>query len=226
MNQIIGTLLPLALGISLSPFPIIMVVLILTSSRARTNSLPFMVGWVVGIGSIVTILSFAMDALEKSTTGPASVIAGVLRILLGLGLLFLAYRKIRKRFGDQGETSLPGWMSSASSATPGRALLVGLTLSAANPKNVAITIAAGVTIGGANLTVAAEVLSMVVFVAAASVTVIVPTAGYFVTPRLVLPLLESIAGWLTANHQVMTGLLLLIFGTILIGNGIASLPTA
>ncbi|WP_279325127.1 hypothetical protein [Arthrobacter glacialis] len=34
--------------------------------------------------------------------------------------------------------------------------------------------------------------------------------------------LASLRGWLRTNHSVMTGLLLLVFGFILIGNGIGS----
>ena len=50
MGSAIGGSLALAVGIAVSPVPIIAVVLILTSGRARVNGLAFIVGWLAGLG--------------------------------------------------------------------------------------------------------------------------------------------------------------------------------
>jgi Sap, sulfolipid-1-addressing protein len=47
MGQAIGGSLPLAVGIALSPIPIIAVVLMLTSRRAKVNGPAFVLGWLV-----------------------------------------------------------------------------------------------------------------------------------------------------------------------------------
>jgi hypothetical protein len=50
MGEAIGQSLPLAIGVALSPIPIIAVVLMLTTPRARSNGPAFVVGWLVAWG--------------------------------------------------------------------------------------------------------------------------------------------------------------------------------
>ncbi|MHA7268972.1 GAP family protein [Arthrobacter sp. HLT1-20] len=222
MYEVIGTLIPLGLGISLSPFPIIMIVLLLGSTHPKANGLAFLLGWVAGIAVIVAALTLLLDTVESSGNGDPNAVAGILRLALGAGLLFLAGRKFAKRIKQSGAGSLPRWMASAETMAPSRSLLTGLALSAANPKNLMITAAAGVTIGAASLSVTQELWAMAAFLVVCSVTVVLPVTGYLVAPEKMAVPLASLMGWLRTNHSIMTGLLLLVFGFILIGNGIGS----
>ena len=45
MREAIGDVLPLGVGVALSPLPIIAVTLMLVSRRARVNGPVFMLGW-------------------------------------------------------------------------------------------------------------------------------------------------------------------------------------
>ena len=49
MGQAIGEFLPAAIGVAISPIPIIAVVLMLATERGRVNGPAFLVGWIVGI---------------------------------------------------------------------------------------------------------------------------------------------------------------------------------
>ena len=55
MGSVVGQLLPIAVGVALSPLPIIAVVLMLVTPRGRLNGLAFIVGWWVGLGVVGTI---------------------------------------------------------------------------------------------------------------------------------------------------------------------------
>lgn len=222
MHEVIGTLIPLGLGVSLSPFPIIMIVLLLGSARPKANGLAFLLGWVLGITAIVVALTLLLDAVDASGSAEPDVVAGVLRMALGAGLLFLAGRKFAKRIKQSDAGPLPRWMASAETMAPKRSLLTGLGLSGANPKNLMITAAAGVPIGAASLSTAEELWAMLTFLAVCSMTVAIPVAGYLVAPEKMAAPLDALMGWLRINHSIMTGLLLLVFGFILIGNGIGS----
>ena len=57
MGQAIGGSLPLAVGIALSPIPIIAVVLMLTSRRAKVNGPTFVLGWLIGLGIVGAMLT-------------------------------------------------------------------------------------------------------------------------------------------------------------------------
>ena len=56
MGQAIGGSLAFAVGIALSPIPIIAVVLMLTSDKARVNGPGFVLGWLVGLGIVGAIV--------------------------------------------------------------------------------------------------------------------------------------------------------------------------
>src|SRR5215213_81855 len=59
MGEAIGHSLPLAIGVALSPIPIIAVVVLLTSSRARSLGPVFVLGWWLGlvvVGAIVLVV--------------------------------------------------------------------------------------------------------------------------------------------------------------------------
>ena len=49
MSSLIAEILPLALAIALSPFPIIPAILLLFTAQARSNSIAFLAGWFSGI---------------------------------------------------------------------------------------------------------------------------------------------------------------------------------
>ncbi|ALE06881.1 hypothetical protein AL755_17800 [Arthrobacter sp. ERGS1:01] len=221
MNNVIGGLLPLGLAVGLSPFPIIMVVLLLGSARPKGNGLAFLAGWVAGLLAVVGVLTLSLDAVADAGDGSPSVAVGILRLLLGVALLVMAGRKFAKRFGPPDAGGLPRWMAAAGGYSPGRSLVMGLTLSAANPKNLALTAAAGITIGAAPLNHSQEVWAAAAFLLIASLTVLLPVTGYLVAPRRADVPLQAVMAWLRVNHSIMTGLLLVVFGFVLIGNGIA-----
>ena len=49
LGALIGDLLPLSVGVAISPVPIIAVILMLLSKRAGSTSVGFAIGWVLGI---------------------------------------------------------------------------------------------------------------------------------------------------------------------------------
>ena len=57
MGQAIGQILPFAVGVGLSPVPIIAVVVMLATPRARANGPAFLLGWLVGLAVVGTSCS-------------------------------------------------------------------------------------------------------------------------------------------------------------------------
>ena len=58
MGSVIGEVLPVAVAVAVSPVPVIAVILMLFTPEARTNSVAFLLGWLLGlivVGSIVLI---------------------------------------------------------------------------------------------------------------------------------------------------------------------------
>jgi len=73
MGQAIGGSLALAVGVALSPVPIIAVVLMLTTRRARANGPLFVLGWLAGLAVVgAIVLGVAGPAGASSSGSPAT----------------------------------------------------------------------------------------------------------------------------------------------------------
>ena len=222
MGDVIGAVLPLALGIAVSPIPIIAAILMLLSPRARSTGLGFLGGWVAGIVVAVvlfTLLSTLIPAADPDETKP---VAGVVKIVLGLLLLGLALRQWRGRPKAGESAALPKWMSAVDSMTATRALAIGFLLSAVNPKNLLMAVGAGVDIGSSGLTVGEATVAIVIFVLIASASVAVPVIGYLAAADRMRAPLESMRAWLGQNNAAVMTVLLLVIGIVVIGKGIGS----
>src|ERR1700742_3260222 len=110
MGAAIGGTLPLAVGVALSPVPIIAVVLMLTTRRARLNGPLFVLGWLAGLAVVgAIVLCVAGPAGASSAGSPATWVSWV-KVALGLLLLVVAARQFRGRPRDGDRAALPKWM--------------------------------------------------------------------------------------------------------------------
>ncbi len=73
MGPVLGELLPLAVGVAVSPIPIIAAILMLLGRHARTTSIGFAIGWLVGIVVAVAVFVALGSAVDldgsSSSTG-------------------------------------------------------------------------------------------------------------------------------------------------------------
>ena len=146
-----------------------------------------------------------------------------MQILLGVGLLALARRQWRSRPAEGAEPAMPTWMSAIDSFTPTKGFGLGFVLSAVNPKNLLMGVAAGVSIGQGGLTVAQDAVAIAVFTVIAATTVAVPVIAFLVSPARWTAPLQSLRSWLTHNNATVMAVLLLVIGVVVIGKGLGYL---
>lgn len=221
MLGVIGQVLPEAVGIALSPFPIIGLILILFTKQARTNSMMFMLGWLLGLTAVAAII-LALYNAGKIAVGEQTVETGVqwLPLLLGLALVFLAFRNWQKRPKAGEKTETPKWMASLDSIQPGKAFGLGALLSGVNPKNLLLNVAAASSIAAANLDTSSTVIVVLVFVLLASVTIIGPVVYVQVAGKNAEKTLDELKGWLIQHNHAIMAVLLLVIGLKLVGQGL------
>ena len=222
MGPVIGEVLPYALGIAISPVPIIAVILLLMSSRARSTSVGFLFGWLAGIIVAIVVFTALSSIIPQADADASNPIGGVIKIVLGLLLLFLAVRQWLGRPKEGEEAKLPKWMSAIDSLTTGRGFLLGFALAAVNPKNLLLAIAAGYAIGDAGLTIGLIVVVILIFVLLAASTVLIPVLAFLIAGDRAKGPLTSMRVWLVANNATIMAILLLVIGVALIGKGIGS----
>lgn len=221
MGSVIGEILPLAVGIAISPIPIIAVILMLLSPRAKGASVGFMIGWLAGIVVAIIVFTLLSSVIPQRSEG-GSPVAGAIKIILGVLLLFLALRQWRARPANGEQASMPKWMSAIDSMTAGKAIGLGFLLSAVNPKNLLLAVSAGLIVGAAGLTFSQASVVIIIFVLLAACTVTIPVIGYLIASARLAGPLDKLREWLVENNATIMAVLLLVIGVAVIGKGIGS----
>ena len=218
MGSVIGELLPLAIGIAVSPVPIIAVILMLFSPRAGSTSVGFMIGWLLGIVIATGIFTAISGGL--TTGGAPSATSSWIKVVLGLLLFSVGARQWRGRHEPH---EPPKWMAAIDDFTLPKSLGLGFLLAAINPKNLILAAGAGVIIGSAGLSIGSEIGSIAVFTAIAGATVAVPVIAYLVAAEKMRGPLDRLKAWLETNNAAVMGVLILVLGAVLLGKGISGL---
>jgi len=220
MGSAIAEVLPYAVGIAISPVPIIAAILMLLSPKARGTSVGFLVGWVVGIAVAATVFTLLSSLLPEPPADASKPVVGTIKLLLGAGLLLLALRQWRSRPRAGEEPSLPAWMGAIDSMTAARGLALGFVLAAVNPKNLLLAAAAGLSIGAAGLSPGGAAGVVAVFTLIAALSVAIPVVAYLVAAARMRAPLESLRAWLVQNNAAVMAVLLLVIGVVLLRDGI------
>jgi hypothetical protein len=219
----ISEVLPFAVGVAIVPVPVIAVILMLFSSRARVNGPVFLLGWVAGLAVAFGAVYALADAGDAATDETASDSVSWLRIVLGVLLLLAALRTWRRRPAPGAEPAMPKWMAGIDGLAAGRALGLGALLAAANPKNLVLVVGAAAGVAQLGVSTGDAIMALVVFLVIASLSVGGPVVYYFVGGERARAALDELKGWLAVNNATVMTVLLLVFGALLIANGLAPL---
>src|SRR5215218_7376064 len=136
MGEAIGQVLSFAVGVALSPVPIIAVVVILATPNGRRKGLAFLAGWVAALAILGTIVLIAASGAGASESGQPADWLSVLKLVFGLLLLVVAVKQWRGRPRGDNDPELPSWMKAIDRFTPGRSAGFAAVLAAVNPKNL------------------------------------------------------------------------------------------
>jgi threonine/homoserine/homoserine lactone efflux protein len=219
LSGAIGDLLPAAVAVALSPIPIVAVIVMLGTPKARTNGPAFALGWVVGLVAVtVIVLVLANGADEPDSTSADTVEWG--KVVLGALLIAMGFRQWRKRPRHGEQAQMPKWLAAVDKFTPARSLVLGIGLSAVNPKNLVLTAAAAAAIAQAGLSAADTAIAVAVFVVIASVTVVGPVLVYVVAPHRAERPLAAMKDFMAQHSAVIMMIVLLVIGAKVLGDGI------
>jgi len=218
----IGGTLPFALGVALSPIPIIAVVLMLTTHRARVNGTVFIAGWLAGLAVAGAIaLSIAGPADASSSGAPATWVSW-LKVVLGAALLLIAALQFRNRPRKGDRVELPKWMDRVDQIKPLPAAGLGV-LSGLNPKNLLLVAAAAAAIAQTGISGGEQAIAYLVFALVGTLGVGTPVGIYFVMGARSEKPLSELKDWMAQNNAVIMAVICLIIGVKLIGDAIGGL---
>lgn len=220
MTEGISVVVPFAVGVAISPVPIIAVILMLFSARAKVNGPIFMFGWALAL-AVVSAFAYAAGAVATTETGTETVSWGTL--VLGLLLLFMAIRQWRSRPAPGEVPDMPKWMAGIDAFTPGKSFGLALLLAGPNPKNLLLSLAAGAALAQLNLPTNEALVSWAVYIILGSITIAGPVLYYLVGGSKAKASLDSLKDWLAVNNAAVMAVLFLLFGVKLITDALPAL---
>jgi hypothetical protein len=223
MGQAIGGSLPLAVGIALSPMPIVAVVLILTSRRAKVNGPAFVLGWLVGLGIVGAVVLALGGAGGASKSGAPATWVSWVKIVLGILLLLVAARLFRNRPRGDEEPQMPRWMATIDKITPVAAVGLGAVLAGANPKNLLLAVGGAAAIAQTGIPGGQQAIAYLVFALIGTLGVGIPLVIYFAMGTRSERLLAGLKDWMSTHDAVIMTVLCLIIAAKLIGDGVSGL---
>jgi threonine/homoserine/homoserine lactone efflux protein len=219
----IGGTLPFALGVALSPIPIIAVVLMLTTQRARVNGTVFIAGWLAGLAVAGAIaLSIAGPADASSSGAPATWVSW-LKVVLGAALLLIAALQFRNRPRKGDRVELPKWMDRVDQIKPLPAAGLGVVMGGLNPKNLLLAVAAAAAIAQTGISGGEQAIAYLVFALVGTLGVGTPVAIYVAMGARSEKPLSELKDWMAQHNAVITAVICVIIGVKLIGDAIGGL---
>lgn len=221
MMQVLGHLLPIALASALSSVPIMATILILLSKNKRRSSLPYLVGWILGISMVVVGLILLASAIPDPGYGQQQLVNGIAQIVIGLALVAFAVIVWRRSRGNS-SAGEPQWLSKVGSLGPWASFGLGFMLNL-RPKSILLSTAAALSVQGGGLTVGGTAIAVSVYTVLSASTVAVPVIGTLIAPVKTETWLLEARAWIARNNRTVTILILMMIGVVIVGNGLTRL---
>ena len=225
MAEAIGQSLPLAIGAALSPLPIIAVVVLLTSSRARFLGPVFVLGWLLGLVVVGAIVLAVVGPSGAGSAGPRTRWVSWVLILVGVLLLVAAVRRLRGRTRRGEQVPLPPWMAAIDRLKPAGVLGGGVVAGGVRPKSLLLAVGGAAAIARTGIAGGQQAIAYAVFAVIATIGVAAPVVIYFAMGKRSVELLGRLKGWMRRNDAVIVAVVLLVIGVTLIGDGIGGLAS-
>jgi len=219
----VGQSLSFAVGVAVSPVPIVGVVLMLGTPRARSNGLAFLLGWLAGIAVVGAIVLVAAGGAGAAENGQAADWVSVLKLILGGLLIAVAVRQWRGRPRPGEEPALPAWMRTIDRFTAPKAGGFGILLSGVNPKNLLLIVGGAAAIAQTGASTGQQAAALAVFAVVATLGTGAPVALYLALGDRSASLLGELKDWMSRNNAAIMAVIALIIAAKLIGDAISAL---
>ncbi|MCC9706692.1 GAP family protein [Streptomyces sp. MNU76] len=225
MSEAIGQILSYGVAVALSAFPIIGVVLMLATPRARVNGPALLLGWVLGLALVGTIVLLVSGGAGASDQGQPADWVSALDLALGVLLLWVAVKEWRGRPRGDEEVTLPKWMKAVDSFAPAKALALGMALSALNPKNLLLSIAAASAIARTDASAGAQAVALAVYVVLGALGPGTPVVLYFALKERSQHILDGLKLWMERHNTAIMAVICLLFAAKLMGDALSDLSS-
>jgi hypothetical protein len=214
MGSALREMLPYAIGLLVSPLPIVAVIALVGVREGTRKGIVFCVTWWLVCFVVVLALGLLAGApgLRISNAGPEGAAPGwdsTIKIILGLVLLVWAARHFVEM--RRGQRHHGQGLESIGELPPDRLAVVAARLLLTDPLRLAMLIAAALELGSHQLSAIEDLLPAAIFALAGTLTVILPLVARL-SPQ-----------WLLRHNDLLVFATSLVFGAALLVNGLRQL---
>ena len=218
MLNIVGGLVPAAIGVALSPTALIELILVLFSKRARVNGVVFVATMIASIMAVAAIGAFAMKVTTDESTDQPSTAKGVALLVVGALALVMAWRNWMRR----SDKSVPKVFDTIANMGPGAVFVLALGAVPLNPKNLVMVLAAGAQAGASGEPTATIVWALVVFALLATLPFLIAIGYVLIAGDGAQQRLGTVRDWLMGNNRLIMAVVLGLLGLVIAGQGLAA----
>jgi threonine/homoserine/homoserine lactone efflux protein len=225
MGEAIGQVLPFAVGVAISPMPVVAMVLMLITPQARANGVTFVLGWMLGIAVAGAILLSVASPADASDEGAPADWVSWLKLALGVLLVLVAVKEWKARPAPGVEAPMPKWMSALDGIRPVKAGGLAILLGTINPKNLLLIVGGAAAVAQTGVSAGDQTVAWIVFTLIATIGVAAPLVVYFAMDHRAPAILEELKDWMARNNTAVMAVLCLVIGVKLFGDAITGLSS-
>lgn len=219
MVSVLVRLLPIALGMALSTVPITATLLILLSPRRRVSSLPFLIGWLIGLTAVAIAFAEGALALPISPRRRKDTAIAIAELVVGAGLIVVAVVAWLRRARPRAPRL---WLKRVESVGPVPAFGLAFVLTL-RPKSLLLSAAAGLVLADQHLRAGEVAFAIGYYVVLSSCTIAVPIVWTMIAPDRMEHRLRAWQSWMATNGPVITSVVVGVVGFALLVTGAATL---
>lgn len=210
--------LPMAIGLALSPFPLIAIIILLMTPKAKSNALWFLLGWFLGI-YFIGLLILLIPGLDADG-GIPTIFSGIVRIVIGLILLIFAFKSWLKRPRPGDEVITPKLFLTIDTFGLKKSMFTGFLFSAANVKNLAFSAAGAARMDQSLSGDGNTFIALAIFALIGSSVLMFPVMVYVIAGEKIEPTFLVWKKWLIKNNKMLLVVILSFIGLILLKAGL------
>ena len=213
--------LPLAVGLNFSPVPLIVMIMILMTPKAKVNSYAYLFGWFIGI--FLTGIMVVVIPEIKETGGSISFVSAVTRIVLGvLCFVFVLFEWVNRNNPDS-FLSVSRLFKKLDKLNIWKSVLLGLFFTTVAFKNLILSVDNALHVKSQLNSTSEIVRVLLVFAILSGLCLFCLAITYSLLNNKIDKTLHKLKNWLTKNNRLIVVTILCLVGVSLIYEGVVDI---
>jgi hypothetical protein len=200
MTSLVGFLLPLGVGATISPMATAVCLMLLNTRRPLAKAVAFLIGYSTGLVAIGILSLVFFGGGGTADAGRSSAIKDTIDATFGIFFLVMAL-KIWLKAPDPNAPP-PGWIDVIDTIGVGKALLFRIILMATNFSSLPLYLSGLKEIVTANIGILDGILVLALFILLVEIGLLVPIVAYALAPQRSSVVLGTVLQWIEKNNRI------------------------